>query len=143
MAVSPSIDTVHRSESLMEAAMAPQPWMTWSSESARTRSPRRTSAPESSASRLVDPLAVLLRPIAALDPFPARQKLPGQAGAFERGGIEQIEAAIVAQCGFAPLAVGDQHIAREIGRVRAGREQDRLARVVGAAGEAMGKEAGR
>src|SRR5437764_2350013 len=45
-------------------------------------------------SRLVHPFPVLLRPIAPLDPFPARQQLPRQAGAFQRPGVEQIEAAV-------------------------------------------------
>src|SRR5438094_2102650 len=33
-------------------------------------------------SRLIDPLAVLLRPISALHAFPARQQLPREARAF-------------------------------------------------------------
>src|SRR5437764_14180396 len=89
---------------------------------------------ERQGSALVDPFAAFLRPIAALDSFPAREKLPGEASAFEHGRIEQIETAVVAQRSFAPLPVGDQHVAGEIGRVWTGRKEDRLARVFGAAG---------
>src|SRR4051794_13786124 len=93
-------------------------------------------------SRLVDPFAVLSSPVAAFDPFPAGKQLPGEPGAFERTGVKQIETAVVRQSSVAPDPVGDQHVPREVGRIGAGREQDRLARIVETAGEAVREEAG-
>src|SRR3954452_14272945 len=43
-------------------------------------------------SALAQPFAVLPRPIAALDAFPARKQLPGEACAFEGGVVKQVEA---------------------------------------------------
>src|SRR5688572_6519087 len=65
-----------------------------------------------------DPAAALVvRPEAAVDPVPSGQQFPRQPGAFERVIVEQIESAVVAQSRLAPLAVGDQHVAGEVGRV--------------------------
>src|SRR4029078_6659396 len=58
-------------------------------------------------SRLLDPPAALARPIAAVDPVPAREQLPSEARALERGAVEQVEATIVGQRRLAPTAVGD------------------------------------
>src|SRR5437016_10073256 len=47
------------------------------------------------ASCLLHPFAAVLRPITPIDPFPAGEQFPGQARAFQRAVVEQIEAAVV------------------------------------------------
>src|SRR5436305_10490916 len=104
------------------------------------------SAPSGASSRpqpsgLVDPAAALLRPVPALDAVAPGQQLPRLARAFEARRVEQVEAAVIAHRRLAPLTIGNQHVAGEVGGVGAGREQDRLARVVASAGQAVRKEA--
>src|SRR3982750_1690357 len=97
------------------------------------RAPPSRGGYSEQASGLLLPLAVELRPIAALDAVPASKQLPRQPGRLEAGRIEQEEGALIRQCCIAPLAVGDQDVARHIGGVGVRRQQDRLARVIGAA----------
>src|SRR3954454_12251080 len=76
--------------------------------------------------RLLDPLAVLLGPAAPGHTVPAGKKLPCKARGLERGVVEQIEAAVVGQRGFAPVAIGDQHVARLVRRIGARRKKNWL-----------------
>src|ERR1043165_4244899 len=92
-------------------------------------------------SGLLHPLAALLGPIAAFDALPARQQLPGQSSAFQSRCVKQIEGPVVGEGRIAPLSVSDQHVAREIGGIRACRKKYRLARIVGAAGDSVRQEA--
>src|SRR3954453_16290690 len=93
------------------------------------------------ASGLLDPPPIFPRPVTALDPFPACQQFPRKPGAFECGIVEQIEASVVSQRRFSPPAVGDEHVARLMGRISAPRKEDRLPCIVGPSRQAMGKEA--
>src|SRR3954447_5614847 len=77
-------------------------------------------------SRLLLPASVNLRPVSPVHAFPAGQQLPGEPRPFESVVVEQVETAIVGQCRPPPRAVGDQHIARLVGSVGAGRQQDGL-----------------
>src|SRR3954467_6260863 len=57
--------------------------------------PPSGARPRRQGSALLDPLAALLRPVAALDPLPPCKQLPRQPRAFERAVVEQVEAPVV------------------------------------------------
>src|SRR5579864_6199854 len=92
-------------------------------------------------SALPHPFPFFTGPVAALDAFPPRQKLPGKSRVFKRGVVEEVEAAVIGQRRLSPGPVGDHHVARLVWRVGAGRQKDRLASVVCAAGKTMWQEA--
>src|SRR5438046_8436859 len=94
-------------------------------------------------SGFVDPLSALLSPVTPLHRFASGEQLPREPSGLEAGRVEQVEAAVVSQRRVAPLAVSDQQVAGVVGSVGPGRQQHRLARVVGASGNAVRQEAGR
>src|SRR5207342_49570 len=93
------------------------------------RAPPSRASPRRQASGLLDPLAAFAGPVTPFDPFPPGQQFPGQPSALERGVVEKIKTAVVGQRRFAPRAIGNQQVARLVGSIRTGRQQDRLARV--------------
>ena len=106
--------------------------------------PPSRAAPARQGSGLLHPFpAVRPAPNSGARPLPCPPAASTRAARLRASLVEQVEAAVVGQRRVAPLAVGDQHVAREVGRIGAGRKQDRLARVVGAAGEAVRQEARR
>src|SRR5438046_1321794 len=104
--------------------------------------PSRAGVPRQG-SGLPRPLPAFLRPITALDPFPASKQFPGEACAIKRGCVEKIEAAVIVERGVAPLPIGNQHVACKIRRIRVRGEQDRLPSIVGSAAKGMRQEARR
>src|SRR5438270_5308963 len=90
-----------------------------------------------------DPLATFVCPIAPLDAFPPGKQFPGEPGAFERAAVKQIKASVVGQRRRAPQTVGNQHIARLVGRVGACRQKDGLARIITTSGDAEQEQTGR
>lgn len=76
--------------------------------------------------RLLPATAIILLPVAALDPGAVGERLPGGARLGDAVFVEEVEGAVEAERFLAPYAVGERDVARGVGGGGTFGDEDRL-----------------